>query len=352
MDSSNKKYILPLTSLRFFAAFFVMLSHLSYLKNTNLDFLFVNEGFISVTFFFILSGFILTFSYQDRFLNKKTTIPQFYFARIARIYPIHIITFLISILLFSVGHYSFKYYLFNITLIQSYIPNKKYYFTFNYPSWSLSVEMFFYLLFPFLLKLKNKTLFLIASVLIIIKMIILFDSHEKTHAFMYISPLFRLQDFIIGILLFRFRKNEFFEIKGFYVSLLQIISILLLFTFVMISENINISYRYDIYYIFPMAFIIYSFSLSDGIIGNCISNRFIVLLGEASFSLYMIHQLVIRFFLDISNKDQLLNWKLPVVIITISIILSVFMFQYLEIPLKNKTYKFLNKLFCKKTKIN
>jgi len=59
--------IKPLTSFRFFAALFVFLSHLSLFKEfEETEWLFENilyEGYLGVTFFFILSGFILTFNY-------------------------------------------------------------------------------------------------------------------------------------------------------------------------------------------------------------------------------------------------------------------------------------------------
>lgn len=346
MPNSNH-HIKPLTSIRFFAAFFVMLSHLEFLRNTNLSFLSIDEGYASVTLFFILSGFVLSYSYQNRLLNKETLISKFYVARIARVYPIHIITFLITILLLPIANNSFRYYFYNITLIQAYIPSDKYYFDFNAVSWSLSVEMFFYLLFPFLIKFRNRYLVLITLFLLTIKIINPFEAIGKTHAFLYIFPLFRLPDFIIGILLYRIRKKYTFASIPSLTSLYQIVSVMILIIFMLLLKKVNISYRYDIYHIIPMALIIYSFSFSNGILGKCLSNKFLVILGESSFSLYMIHQLVIRYMINRVGLENL-NWKLPVSMILISIVLSLFMFKYLETPLKNIIMDVFNRLFFKK----
>ncbi|EOI2314852.1 acyltransferase family protein [Proteus mirabilis] len=343
----SKQHIKPLTSIRFFAAFFVMSSHLGYFNNTDLSFIFTNEGYIGVTLFFILSGFILAFSYQDRLNEKKTSVHKFYFARIARIYPIHIITFILAIYLFSLTNFDFGFYFYNISLLHAYIPDKHAYFSFNMPSWSLSVEMFFYLLFPLLIKINNKNLILLSIASILAKILFPITSGPLVHALMYISPFFRLHDFIIGILLYRYRSIFSFNLSALIVTTLQVLSISSIFLFVHFSYLIPQSYRYDIYYIIPMSITIFSLSIRGGIIGNIMSNNILVLLGEASFSLYMIHQLVIRYLIDSKLKYNLDNNELLFLMIFLSISLSVIAYKFLEIPLKNITLKLLNILYNK-----
>lgn len=67
--------IKPLTSLRFFFALCVFVSHLSFLKGSeyyaNIFETIFDEGFLGVSFFFILSGFILAYNYEDKILEKK-----------------------------------------------------------------------------------------------------------------------------------------------------------------------------------------------------------------------------------------------------------------------------------------
>ena len=153
--------IKPLTSLRFFFALFVFLSHLYFLKASEfyIDIFenFFSEGFLGVSFFFILSGFILAYNYEDKILEKRITKKEFYISRIARIYPMHFVTMLAALIISSLIGGSGKYIAQNILLVQSFFPNEKIFFSLNAPSWSISNEMFFYLIFPFFLFLSEKT---------------------------------------------------------------------------------------------------------------------------------------------------------------------------------------------------
>lgn len=79
-----------LTTFRFIAALMVFLFHQNLFSGYQL-------GSAGVSFFFILSGFILTYNYQDKLgEHSGNTIRAFYVARLARIYPVHLLTFLIS----------------------------------------------------------------------------------------------------------------------------------------------------------------------------------------------------------------------------------------------------------------
>ncbi len=137
-----------LTSFRFFAALMVFVWHINILKKY--DF-----GYMGVSFFFVLSGFILAYNYHNRLENLRSGIlTSFYIARFAKIYPVHLLMLCISIphtildeQRFHLGHI-YQRAVANIFLVQSYIPKVEYYFTFNAVSWSLSNEVFFYLFFP------------------------------------------------------------------------------------------------------------------------------------------------------------------------------------------------------------
>ena len=102
--------IKPLTSLRFFFALMVFLSHIGFLygidKQSQVDldffakeFIAFKEGYLGVSFFFILSGFILTYNYSEKFKNKAITYKDYMRARFFRIVPLHWLTLLISIVL-------------------------------------------------------------------------------------------------------------------------------------------------------------------------------------------------------------------------------------------------------------
>lgn len=84
-----------LTSLRILFALMVFGAH-CYVLDPSFDTHFFKEGFVGVSFFFILSGFIIAYNYEEKLLEKITTKRTFWVARIARIYPLHLLTLLIA----------------------------------------------------------------------------------------------------------------------------------------------------------------------------------------------------------------------------------------------------------------
>ena len=156
---SRATRIHSLTGLRFFAALTVVLVH-SYQIRTG-SYLLGPGATNAVTFFFVLSGFILTWVYHERIATIGTW--KFYLARFARVWPLHVACFA----LFVWVNWYFAYEnLFvadqawqiasNLTLTQSWVPIEKWAMRFNGPSWSISTELGFYLLFPLLLFFSSR----------------------------------------------------------------------------------------------------------------------------------------------------------------------------------------------------
>jgi len=345
----------PLTSTRFFAAFFVFLSHLAFFQEYDyLERIFVRffyEGYIGVTFFFVLSGFILTYNYHGQFssLNKEK-LANFYLARIARIYPVHILTFIIAIplLLKVVLENSFLGIisgLINISLLQSFVPLKEVYFSINAVSWSLSNEMFFYILLPFMLFIITKFKTNLTSLLVLVAVIwaisaiavLTFRDISLNHWLFYIFPFFRIGDFVIGVLLALIFLKSPKKLLGnsFLSSILEFSSILSLIIAIYFSPYIHQSLRYGIYYIPVMCFIIYVFAFQGGVISRLLSNRLFLFLGEISFSFYMIHLLVITYSLHLPFVP-----KSPIALACfaffVSLIGSTVIHLYFEVPLRSK----------------
>lgn len=110
--------IKPLTSLRFLFALMVFTSHLDFVKGApswynwlsrNIFF----EGYLGVSFFFILSGFVLSYSYKEKIIYHSISLKDFYIARFARVYPLHLLT-LFLILPFTFHNYFERGYRYSI----------------------------------------------------------------------------------------------------------------------------------------------------------------------------------------------------------------------------------------------
>jgi peptidoglycan/LPS O-acetylase OafA/YrhL len=142
-----------LTSLRFLAAI-VVIGHFG--KKIDLFALspkLLTSGSQMVTFFFVLSGFVMTLAYDSR---MTSSFRAYYVSRIARIAPTDYVALAMSaFFLFGWKDNGLDALAGNATLMQAWLPN--YTSTFNIPAWSISVEVVFYALFPFiLLVLKTK----------------------------------------------------------------------------------------------------------------------------------------------------------------------------------------------------
>ncbi|MDH6251930.1 peptidoglycan/LPS O-acetylase OafA/YrhL [Chryseobacterium sp. H1D6B] len=345
--------IKPLTSLRFFFALCVFFSHLSFLKlDEDYKDLFNNifsEGFLGVSFFFILSGFILALNYREKFRRNTITLKKFYIARFARIYPLHFVTMLVSIpALFS----SYKILTYNNFLLQSYIPDQQYFFSYNAPSWSISDEMFFYAFFPILIIVSYKfstalkTILFAGFVFLILALNNLLPS-EKIHYWLYISPLTRIFDFLLGIFLFdiySYLKNRNLILNTNTYTILEIGSLFVLILFFILRNNFPISYRYSIYYWLPMCLIIlisakpFILEKKETWISKLLSWKWLVYLGEISFGFYLIHYLAITY---VSKYNGLMGIHLEgiplaLVMFSITLITSIFAFEKIEKPLNKK----------------
>jgi len=150
----SDKHLQSLTALRGVAALAVVMRHFTFSIFGAADgpgfYLIPLRGYLAVDLFFILSGFVLAHVYGEEFAAHVETgrFGRFLWARIARIYPLHLLALLM--LVGSYGHspaYSQSALFANLLLLQG--PWLSY-ATWNDPSWSISAEWHAYILFPFL----------------------------------------------------------------------------------------------------------------------------------------------------------------------------------------------------------
>lgn len=165
-------------------------------------------GSMAVTFFFVLGGFSLTLGYKDRVLNPEFSYKQFITKRCIKFYPLHWLCLIAALPLVGLP-ITLKQggvLLSNAALMQTLLPMKGWFFSYNAVSWYLADTLIFAVLFPPLVKWILKAspkgrmgiAFLFAVIYIAVAVLI---PTEWYHCVLYISPYMRLTDFVFGIYL-------------------------------------------------------------------------------------------------------------------------------------------------------
>lgn len=297
----------------------------------------------AVSFFFVLSGFILAYVYSTRGVRRAFV---FYVARVARILPVYWIALL---LIASYELYKSRLDLIELTLsiplLQAWWPG--YSQVLNTPGWSLSVEFFFYLCFPFLLRLmvplSTVALIMIAisstalnlGLLIAVSYWSEMGDHRLLQDFISYHPLTHLATFTAGIasgLLFKLHSER---LKKLAVPLM-LGSLILLFAMILIPNPV-IKYHHNGLFV-PM-FVAFLWGLGaapDLILSRIFRWAPLVLLGEASYSIYILQMPVWLLWVPLAHRFALspntLFWLFYAVLVLVSIIC----FKWIEAPLREQ----------------
>ncbi len=350
----GKQRLDALTSLRFFAAAMIVIYHSGGLFGLSKTSCFLLDQ--GVSFFFVLSGFILAYVYPK--LETWAEIRRFWWARIARIWPAFFVSFLIAFWLLSLD-WSFKRGLANLFMISAWIPLPRYFFSYNAPAWSISTEMFFYLAFPFLIYRWENTwsVKLVTSGIIVLSLILvskllhlpLYSSINDgltTSALVYIHPLSRIFEFIIGIFVaFYWRKHvphvqwSEFRASVYEVGVISLVAISM--HYCPLANWISgtwlgypaAKWLYSSGSMLVFGLLIYIMAIGRGRITAWLSHPTLVLLGEISFSLYLLHQILLIYYQsNISNIPQKSNILSLAIFWVILLLASYLMWALIEMP--------------------
>lgn len=330
--------IKPLTSLRFIFALMVFAAH-CYVIAPHFSHFLYKEGFVGVSFFFVLSGFIIAYNYQRKFEQQTVTKRTFWIARFARIYPLHIATLLLSLLtggyLLALNWDTLLKFCSQLFLVHPFVPRIDYFFSFNSPSWSLGCEQLFYFLFPFLaLWLSNtrRLFWVLVSVGLLAAWGMYLTPEEQIRAYWYVNPLTRLPDFLVGMLLFRLYDQSAKDWSVRRATWYEIGAVVLFCAFYYIgSAGLLLKvYRYSVYYWIPVSLVLYVFAMNKGVISRLLSHKYLVIGGEISYSVYLIHLFVIELY---ARTGWNYPWQAVIpLLLAVTIGLSLLSFYYFEKP--------------------
>lgn len=329
-----------LTSLRFIAAFIVVVHHYVWFDGKWPIF---THGDIGVSFFYVLSGFVLAYAYHSRLSTGAVSIRTFYAARIARIYPLHLLTLFLAIPLMATSTWQGNLHTalpFNLTLTQSFVPFRDFYLSFNSPSWSISNEAFFYALFPFLIGLRLRTLLLVAMGIAILICLAWAATRMSLHVLDYwiwifkINPCFRLFEFLLGIAAFKLRARLTTPTQW-HANSFEIASILAVAGAVYHLDLIPAFLQRGAIFGPLFAALVLIFSMETGVISQAIRVRWLVYLGDISFAIYMLHQIVIRYVYDTPLSKFLDNHQVVGFVAMLAAIIGVsaVSHRFFEVPM-------------------
>lgn len=357
-----------LTSLRFFAALAVVVHHgadFGLIPAAALQRLDLSQG---VTFFFVLSGFVLTYSYGE----GPLAVRRFYWSRLARIWPAAAASILLVPLLLpralylpssAGGWHELGVLLLCLLLLQAMVPIPDFYFAYNAVTWSVSVEAVFYLLFPLLLVAVRRhwqlTLALVALLgLALVGLAAGLQLQDFSpnrlgspgwHGLIYIHPLARLGEFVLGMLAARLFVSPLG--RGWRAGLkrwrwsgwLEVAGVMGLFLFNVGLQSLLLAWSIPLSLLMRhwlgaagLAGLILFLACEAGGLSRGLRWAPLVLLGEISYSLYLVHRLVMQG--AVSAHPLALAWiptgmRFPAVLLA-SLVISFASWQWLEKPVR------------------
>lgn len=360
-----------LTFTRFLAALSIIIFHFArnlYPYNTDLLKFLVKQANIGVSFFYVLSGFVMIIAYANK---SEINFIEYFKNRIARILPVYYLAIILNILYYIEYKKAFLIsdLFLNIFAIQAWVPTKV--LSINYPGWSISVEMFFYICFPFLFnhiytkisksksdltlyenyyqsktlqigKNKNLNILLVFSIMfwfITQYFFNYFTDDVKSAGFgtlyydlLYYFPLMHVNQFILGnvtglIYLIYFSdkkvKNDFWILGFVIISLISF------------GFNTILNPHNGLYSVAFIPFII-MLSINDGYIKKIFSLKSFELAGEVSYGMYILQVPVylwsvvnLRYY---KINDEYLLFYLPLLIL---ILFSTLVYFIYEKPMRN-----------------
>ena len=332
--------IKSLQSLRFV---FIMLVVMSYIIGKSFDF----GGECGVSFFFVLSGFILSYAYGRQVQNGKFRWKRFLKKQLLKFYPLHLVTFLVMVALDArlERYFSWPKLLANALLLQSWVPSDDFYFVANGSSWFLSDLLFFYVVFGVLFTWLNsvslrKLIFVGAAVLGLYVVLAVSIPTSMVNPLLYASPATRLLDFALGILLFRFSVSASAgQVERWLgrqsagcISLIEVLLVCWVVLSFFVYERSAIGFRCASMFWGVSPVVLFGFVKTDklrGVVTLCLHHPVMQWLGSISFEIYLTHWITMRIFYSLLSSAGIGEEGRVVLGVMVATILLIFVVSYL-----------------------
>ena len=358
---SKKIYFPGLNALRFFSAFAVIITHVELMKQ-KLEFsnfwtntLIHNLGVMGVSFFFVLSGFLITYLLLEE-KNQKglISIKHFYFRRILRIWPLYFLILILGFFIlpnFSyVPFFSEKFnlnYYGNLLFYLLILPNFALSFYHSVPligqTWSIGVEEQFYLIWPIFFhfkKIKFNFLIVLFFIWVFLKGLVLFSYFIIDNgSFLILKKVFsmlKFENMIIGaigaLVVFNSKEKILAFIFNPFIFTISLFAPFLLLFFLETFMGDIIHILHSLFFII----IILNVSINPKSFLK-LENKMFNFLGSISYGIYMYHMIVIyllikllSFHFDFSFKLFYENILLHLLSLVITVLISNFSYKFFE----------------------
>ncbi|MDI3387700.1 acyltransferase [Streptomyces sp. B-S-A8] len=312
MRSSNRQYLVSVDHLRAFAAVLVLLYHGTYMMLTEIDrnregWLYadnplgalVAEGHTAVALFMVLSGFIFTIGT----LGKDIHYGRFIGNRVLRIFPLYLV-----LIIMGTGAYRGDADL--LSVVQSLVglgnlPGSLHLGNVSHMWWAIAVELQFYLLFPLLSRILTRrgptALVQLMAAIAVIRGLVWLSGGGKiaANSFLYYSLAGRIDQFLLGMLaawLFVHHRDRFQSpAKVLIAATLALVTIWAFNRSHAYQEGRTVRLIWIDVEGFVWALLVLTYVAT--VTSTCLASRALAKVGEMSFSLYLLHFLVITVFL-------------------------------------------------------
>jgi peptidoglycan/LPS O-acetylase OafA/YrhL len=274
----------------------------------------LRNAYLFVDFFFVLSGFVIASNYHERLL-RGFDIGKFMYLRFARLYPLHFFVFLLFVVV-ELAHFmaldrpafaeerSTRYVASNLLLIHGLGIHDS--LSWNYPSWSVSVEFYSYVIYALLLRFfPRQALFGLGLAVAIGPLVILAMSHKNmdtTYSWGMVRCLYGFSAGVLTYLLWRSRKTRLGqppENKSLgHAAELGVTALMCVFVAIAGTSPISVAA--------PLVFAaaVFSFASEAGVVSAVLRKRAFVIVGAASYSIYLIHVFLLDSVVAVAARLQ------------------------------------------------
>jgi peptidoglycan/LPS O-acetylase OafA/YrhL len=308
MQSERAKRFVALDSLRGICAVMVAIYHFSTVSFVA-SLPFIENGFLFVDFFFVLSGFVIASSYGDR-LRNGFSITRFMFLRLGRLYPLHlfVLALYLCIAFFHPSDgYSVRNFWITALLLQAFSDGNL--GNWNPPSWSISAELWTYLIFALICQYSGRFLIWLLAAFIIFTPPMLWFTSDRYLDVCFQGALLRcLFGFSLGALAFMLWDSR--SVAALSRKVFTIVEFIAACASLLIVSNAGAG---PLSFLCPPVFMVtvLIFAQEGGAVSSLLRTRPLEALGALSYSIYMTHMFVQARLLNLIGAALKWSW-LPI----------------------------------------